>query len=213
MINIKAVLLDFDGTLANTTDVIIQTMFATIKELNLPERTYEECAATIGLRLPEVQKALFPDADLSPDAYAQTYRRLFNIFNSDGAVKIYPNVMETLAELKKRGMILTIASSRSHRTLDDFVRNLGLSDTITYVLGGEDVTQGKPDPQAVNMTLEKYGFKPDEAIVVGDTVFDIDMGRNAGTKTCGVTYGNGSRESMANADWLIDDFSELLKLI
>ncbi len=213
MINIKAVLLDFDGTLANTTDVIIQTMFATIKELNLPERTNEECAATIGLRLPEVQKALFPDADLSPDAYAQTYRRLFNIFNSDGAVKIYPNVMETLAELKKRGMILTIASSRSHRTLDDFVRNLGLSDTITYVLGGEDVTQGKPDPQAVNMTLEKYGLKPDEAIVVGDTVFDIDMGRNAGTKTCGVTYGNGSRESMANADWLIDDFSELLKLI
>lgn len=213
MSNIKAVILDFDGTLANTTDVIIRTMYATIKELNLPERTYQECAATIGLRLPEVQKALFPDADLSPDAYAQTYRRLFNVFNSDGAVKIYPNVLETLAELKNRGMTLTIASSRSHRTLDDFVRNLGLTDTITYVLGGEDVTQGKPAPQAVNMTLKKYGLRPEEVIVVGDTVFDIDMGRNAGTKTCGVTYGNGSRESMADADWLIDDFSELLELV
>lgn len=213
MSNIKAVILDFDGTLANTTDVIIRTMYAMIKELNLPERTYQECAATIGLRLPEVQKALFPDADLSPDAYAQTYRRLFNVFNSDGAVKIYPNVLETLAELKNRGMTLTIASSRSHRTLDDFVRNLGLTDTITYVLGGEDVTQGKPAPQAVNMTLKKYGLRPEEVIVVGDTVFDIDMGRNAGTKTCGVTYGNGSRESMADADWLIDDFSELLELV
>lgn len=213
MSNIKAVILDFDGTLANTTDVIIRTMYATIKELNLPERTYQECAATIGLRLQEVQKALFPDADLSPDAYAQTYRRLFNVFNSDGAVKIYPNVLETLAELKNRGMTLTIASSRSHRTLDDFVRNLGLTDTITYVLGGEDVTQGKPAPQAVNMTLKKYGLRPEEVIVVGDTVFDIDMGRNAGTKTCGVTYGNGSRESMADADWLIDDFSELLELV
>jgi phosphoglycolate phosphatase len=48
--------------------------------------------------------------------------------------------------------------------------------------------------------------------VVGDTVFDIDMGRNAGVKTCGVTYGNGSRESLSNADWLIDDFGKLLEL-
>ena len=213
MSKIKAILLDFDGTLANTTDVIVQTMYATIKELNLPERTYEECTATIGLRLPEVQKSLFPDADIAPDAYAETYRRLFHIYNSDGAVKIYPNVLETLAELKKKGMILTIASSRSHRTLDDFVRNLELSDTIVYVLGGEDVTQGRPDPQAVNMTLQKYGISPDEAIVVGDTVYDIEMGRNAGTMTCGVTYGNGKRESMSEADWIIDDFGDLLKII
>lgn len=48
--------------------------------------------------------------------------------------------------------------------------------------------------------------------MVGDTVFDIEMGRNAGTKTCGVTYGNGSRDSLKNADWLIDDFSQLLEL-
>ena len=213
MSKIKAVLLDFDGTLANTTDVIVQTMYATIRELNLPERTYEECIATIGLKLPAVQKALFPDIDIEADAYEKTYRRLFNIYNADGAVKVYPNVLETLEELKRRGMLLTIASSRSHRTLDDFVRNLGLSDTITYVIGGEDVTKGKPDPQAVNMTLAQFNISADEAIVVGDTHFDIDMGRNAGTKTCGVTYGNGTRESMSNADWLIDDFSELLSIL
>jgi HAD superfamily hydrolase (TIGR01662 family) len=213
MSQIKAILLDFDGTLANTTDVIIQTMFATIKELQLPERSYEECASTIGLRLPEVPKALFPDIDMNPGDYETTYRRLFNIYNTEDAVKIYPNVMETLAELKSRGFLLTIASSRSHRTLDDFVRNLNLTNTISYVLGAEDVTEGKPNPQPVNMTLEKFNISPKEALVVGDTVFDIEMGRNAGTKTCGVTFGNGSRESMANADWLIDDFADLLKIV
>lgn len=63
------------------------------------------------------------------------------------------------------------------------------------------------------MTLAKFGFKPEEAVVVGDTVFDIHMGINAGTRTCGVTYGNGSRESLSEANWLIDDFSQLLNII
>ena len=81
------------------------------------------------------------------------------------------------------------------------------------MLGANDVKEGKPNPEAVNLTLDKYGFKPEEAIVVGDTVFDVRMGINAGTRTCGVTYGNGSRESLAEADWLIDDFSHLLDIV
>jgi HAD superfamily hydrolase (TIGR01662 family) len=211
--NIKAIILDFDGTLGDTTEVITKTMQATIKELGLPCRSNAECAATIGLKLVEIPPALFPDTDIDPLTFASTYRRLFHIFNSDGAVKLYPNVPETLKELHSRGYILTIASSRSHTTLDKYISRLGLSDIITYVVGGEDVTAGKPDPEAVNMTLEKLGLKPDEVIVVGDTSFDIDMGRNAGTKTCGVSYGNGTKASLKSADRLIDNFSELISLI
>ena len=66
---------------------------------------------------------------------------------------------------------------------------------------------------AINKTLEKFGFKPEEAIMVGDTVFDIQMGINAGTYTCGVTYGNGTAESMSDATWLIDDLSKLLQIV
>ena len=73
--------------------------------------------------------------------------------------------------------------------------------------------RGKPDPEPVNRTLERFGLKPEEAIVVGDTYFDIQMGRNAGTVTCGVTYGNGSRESLSDADWIIDDFGLLPDII
>ena len=64
-----------------------------------------------------------------------------------------------------------------------------------------------------HMTLKKFGVKPEAAIVVGDTVFDVQMGKNAGTLACGVTYGNGSRESLADAEWVIDDFGELLKIL
>jgi phosphoglycolate phosphatase len=63
-------------------------------------------------------------------------------------------------------------------------------------------------------TLESFSCKPEDALVVGDTWYDIEMGRRAGVRTCGVTYGNGSREELmrAGADFLVDDFGELLKL-
>ena len=210
---IKIVILDFDGTLGDTTAVIVRTMQATIKELGLPERTDEQCAAMIGLRLVEIPPVLFPAQDVDGELYAQTYRRLFKVFNTAGAVVLYPNVHDTLLELKKRGLVLTIASSRSNASLMAYINDLELDTTVTYVLGADDVKEGKPDPEAVNRTLAHFGFKPEEAVVVGDTMFDVKMGINAGTRTCGVTYGNGSRESLADADWLIDDFGQLLEIL
>lgn len=209
----KMVILDFDGTLADTAAVIIRTMQATILELGLPSRTDEQCAAMIGLRLIEIPPVLFPECGIESELYASTYRRLFHEFNTEGAVQLYPNVTETLKALKERGCILSIASSRSHASLAEYVESLGLSSLISYILGADDVDKGKPDPEPVNRTLRKFGINPEEAIVVGDTSFDILMGKNAGTRTCGVTYGNGSRESLSDADRIIDDFGNLLDIV
>ena len=188
------VILDFDGTLADTAAVIIRTTQATISELGLPSRTDEQCAAMIGLRLVEIPSVLFPECSIDGDLYARTYRRLFHEFNIEG-------------------IILTIASSRSHASLAEYVESFGLSSLISYILGADDVSRGKPDPEPVMKTLEMFRLNPEDAIVVGDTSFDIMMGRNAGTRTCGVTYGNGSRESLCDADWLIDDFRKLLDIM
>lgn len=213
MKEIKLIILDFDGTLGDTADLIIRTMQATIKELGLPSRTDKECGDMIGLRLIEIPHVLFPECGDISELYASTYRRLFHEFNTDGAVTLYPNVMETLMELRRRGKTLTIASSRSHASLAEYIENLGLSDIISYILGADDVKEGKPNPEAIFKTLERFDFDTDDAIMIGDTVFDINMGINAGVKTCGVTYGNGSRESLSDADWVIDDFGSLLELI
>ena len=213
MAETKILILDFDGTLGDTVGVIVQTMQATIRELGLPARTDRECASMIGLRLVDIPSVLFPECDLDGEVYAQTYRRLFHIYDIEGAVVLYPNVIETLTELKNRGYVLTIASSRSRASLNNYINDLGISPIISYVLGADDVVEGKPNPEPVIRTLEHFGFKPEEAIVVGDTVFDVEMGLNAGTKTCGVTYGNGSRESISAADWIIDDFAQLLEIV
>ena len=213
MSRIKLAILDFDGTLGDTTALIVRTTQAAIRELGLPTRSDEECASMIGLRLVEIPPVLFPEAKVDCDLYAATYRRLFHEFDTDGAVQLYPNVLETLKTLHQKGIILTIASSRSRNTLDKYIDNLGLTDTVTYILGANDVKEGKPHPEAVFKTLEKFNIPADQTVMVGDTTFDIEMGINAGTKTCGVTYGNGSRASLAKADWLIDDFKELENVI
>ena len=97
----------------------------------------------------------------------------------------------------------------------EFIENMDLQKVLTYVLGADDVTHAKPHPEPVLRTLEKFGCKADEALVVGDAVFDIEMGRGAGVKTCGVTYGNGTRQELidAGADYLIDSFDELLRIL
>ena len=100
---------------------------------------------------------------------------------------------------------MSIASSRNHHSLASLVQDLKLSSHITYLIGADDVTNQKPAAEPVTRTLHHFNVEAHETLVVGDTEFDILMGRNAGTHTCGVTYGNGSRESLeeAGAEWMV----------
>jgi HAD superfamily hydrolase (TIGR01509 family) len=207
----KLIILDFDGTLADTRGLIVMTMQQTIQELGLESRTDDQCAAMIGLPLKQAFTDLIPMTDAMGDCCVDTYRRIFNENNAAYTIPAFPNVLETLRLLSQKGYTLTIASSRSHRSLMEFVEGMDLQEVITYVLGADDVTQAKPNPEPVLKTLEKFGCAPDEALVVGDTWYDIEMGRRAGVRTCGVTYGNGTRKELMNAgaDFLIDDFGEL----
>ena len=209
----KLIILDFDGTLADTRGLIVKTMQQTLDVLGLESRTDDQCAAMIGLPLKQAFTTLLPMADEMGDRCAETYRRLFYENNAVYKVPAFPNVLETLRQLHGQGYTLTIASSRSRRSLMEFVEDMHLNEVIPYVLGADDVTQAKPHPEPVLKTLEAFGCNPEDALVVGDTWYDIEMGRRAGVRTCGVTYGNGTREELVNAgaDYLIDDFGELME--
>jgi len=89
-----------------------------------------------------------------------------------------------------------------------------IAEYISYVVGADDVKHAKPEPEPVLITLKAMGATADETLVVGDMPVDIMMGRKAGARTCGVTYGNASREQLeaAGADIIIDDFHALIAL-
>ena len=211
----KLVILDFDGTIGDSEPLITGTMFKTIDELGLPRRTREQCAAMIGLPLIQTFTDLIPMSREMGHKCAEVYTRIFSENNVAGAVPPFPHVTDTIRELHRRGCTLTIASSRRRPSLVDYVHEYGLDQYISYIVSAGDVKHAKPDPEPVLMTLQALSMKADDALVVGDTTFDILMGQRAGARTCGVTYGNGTREQITecHADYVIDDFAELLDII
>lgn len=202
---IRLVIFDFDGTLGDSQKLITDTMLATIERLNLPKRSREECAKTIGLPLKECFSSIIPMSDEQAEECAKVYSEIFNVKNVPGVVKAFPGVIETLERLSSQGILMSIASSRSHRTLAKLMHELDLSKYITYLIAADDVVDKKPAAESVLKTLSHFNVEAHETLVVGDAEFDILMGRNAGTHTCGVTYGNGSKESLeaAGAEWIV----------
>lgn len=208
----RNIIFDFDGTLADTAAMIIETMRRTIKTLQLPEKSDEECKAMIGYRLEEIPSILWPDIpDVAP-LYVTAYREIFNAIKDSFKVRLYPYVFDTLAELNRRGTRMAVASSRSRASLQEYCAEFNIGDCFSMLVGGGDVKNGKPAPDPVNLILSTQGWNKDETLVVGDMNVDILMGNAAGAATCGVTYGNGSIEQLkdAGADYIISIFSELI---
>lgn len=214
MEGVRLIILDFDGTLADTQPLIIRSLQGTIAELGLPSRTDAECASIIGLPLKECFVQLLNVDDPLADRCCEVYRRLFDEYNYPGTVTLFPQVEETLRELHRRGMMLAICSSRARPTLERFVLTFGFDRIVQAVVSADDVAQGKPYPDPALRVLKLTGCSPQESLMVGDASYDILMGRAAGCRTCGVTYGNQTAEqlSAAGADYLIDRFQKLLTL-
>ena len=214
--DIKLVIFDFDGTLADTKENIILTFQMTMKELGVEIKSRQECAATIGLTLEDAFKVLYPG--MAAEKYIllrDTYRRIFKENRKILVPGLFPEVMETLEELRRRGYLMSIASSRLSPSLQSFLEDMKIAHLFEYAVGGDNVEHPKPAPDAVLQILRHYNLSAEEAFVVGDMPFDINMATNAGVKSCGVTWGNADaaqlRESGAN--YVIDKMSQLLEIL
>ena len=224
----KYIIFDFDGTIGDSQSLIVKTLQDTMRAQKLEVKSDEACAKTIGLRLDEAFVSLFGMSAEEGLECAATYREIFLDNKKTMIVQPFPHVIETLRELHHRGYILGMASSRNHCSLDGYVKQMQLEDIFSSIVAGDDVEHVKPAPDMVFMALgEMKGMKNpvtsaeagdvedmlDEVLVVGDMTFDVDMAHNAGCKACAVTYGNGTREQLASAEFIIDDFAELLGLV
>ena len=222
----KYIIFDFDGTIGDSQVLIVKTLQDTMRARNLEVKSDEACAKTIGLRLDEAFVVLFGMSDAEGLECAATYREIFLENKKMMKVEPFPHVIETLRELHRRGYILGMASSRNHCSLDGYVKQMQLEDIFSSIVAGDDVEHVKPAPDMIFKALkEMKGVKNleaslddvkdmlEETLVVGDMTFDVDMAHHAGCKACGVTYGNGTREQLASAEWIIDDFAELLEVV
>ena len=214
--DIKLIIFDFDGTLADTHELIVRTNQEAMKAMNYPVRDEEAIRKTIGLPLEAGIRTLFPELkDEVIPAWCAMYRKVFDVLKTQIVPILFPEVKETLEWLHGKGYVLTVASSRHSSSLNAFLRDMGIASCFQYVLGADNVAKAKPDPEPVLQTLRDLGYSPAEALVVGDMPVDIFMGARAGASTVGVTYGNSNRPELtqAGADYVLDRFSELKSVL
>lgn len=209
----KYIIFDFDGTIGDSQALIVKTLKDTMRKRGLEVKSDVECAATIGLRLDEAFVQLFEMSAEEGMACAETYRVIFEENKQHLIVQPFPHVLETIHTLHRQGYQLAIASSRGSDSLFGYVKQMRIEDSISSIIAGDLVEHVKPAPDMVFKALEEMNGTVEEALVVGDMTYDVDMAHNAGAKACAVTYGNATREELKNAEYIIDDFAELLDIL
>lgn len=210
------VIFDFDGTLGDTRHNIVVTLQRTMQLRGLELRDEQTCARTIGLTLEDSFLSMYPTMSREEARECvTTYRDIFYQSIEELTPALFPHVKETLQWLHSRGIIISIASSRSSPSLHLFLRNMGIAEYFPYVLGSDSVERHKPDPEPVIKTLRDLGYKASDAVVVGDMPVDIAMAHNAGVRAIGVSYGNATREELtaAGADTVVDDIAEIIDIL
>ena len=206
----KNLILDFDGTLADTQNSILETMKLVGSHFNIRNVDESHIKNLIGLPLKTTfEKALGLDETLLAEA-THFYRSHYNQVAYE-TIDLFEGVKETLTMLHQQGIGLTVASSKGRESLVKILQKHQLDQLFAFIGGEEDANHKKPAPDIVNLIVNKFGWAREGCLVVGDTIFDIEMGQRAGVPTCGVTYGNNSYEQLKsqNPSHIIDTFTEL----
>ena len=214
--NIKLIIFDFDGTIMDTKNTIIAAKQETLRKMGVDVADEQTCASTIGMSAKIGFQKLCPElSEDMIDLCMKKYREIFDETKKVVPPVLFPNMVETLNELKKKGIVCTIATSRGHNSLVEFLESMNIAKFFSYILAAEDTTLLKPNAEPVKKTLIDLSCSLENTLVVGDMPFDIIMGKNAGVYTCGVTYGVSDKKSLleAGADWIIDSISDLLEIV
>ncbi|WP_312506029.1 pyrophosphatase PpaX [Lysinibacillus sp.] len=181
---VKALLFDFDGTLLNTNDLIIQTFMHVLNERFPGQYSPKDCLKFIGPSLKQTFNDIAPGEE---EALIAKYRA-WNIEHHDELVSQYPDVVTTLEQLKAQGIRLAIVSTKRNDTIDRGLSILGATNLFDVRIGTDDVKNVKPDPEPVLLALERLGIDKEDAIMIGDNSHDIEAGHRAGVRAAGVAW-------------------------
>lgn len=216
MTRYKVVMLDFDGTIARTIPAILH---ASEKMLGMHGYTIDpvQVERNFGLALPEAFRCFSNNPNIDDETMEQMIREFNSIYKNEcePLIELFDGVITTLDKLKKAGVTLLIASNNIRTVLDRLSARLNIAQYFDGIVCADDVVNAKPAPDIALLALERYNVKAEEALVVGDSTYDMDMGRGAGCDLCGVSFGSHTPEMLrgTGARYIIDHFSELEKIV
>lgn len=210
------VIFDFDGTIADSRYAIGRTAQVALEHIGEDACSSEAFEARIGLPLAQIFDEVVPD--LAPERRAAAvvaYRQLYAEI-SGAHTKVFDGMLDLLDALRERGTRLAIATGKSTRGAHKAITRLDLDRSLfELVIGTDAVDRPKPHPDMVTHICTTLAVPPADAIVVGDTVFDVEMSNGAGSPACAVTWGSHARDALeaAGAKWVVDTRDELSRLL
>lgn len=206
-----AAVFDFDGTLMDTEPAIMASFehvfqkYRTVEEFT-PERRIK----VLGPALDVMMKEFFPEMD--PWICVEEYRR-YQRENLRNLIRPMPGAMETLAKLSAMEVPCAVVSTRYFKSLDELLKQSRMDGFMSVVLGNDSVSRSKPDPEGILKAWEM--LKTESCFYIGDSVMDVEAGKNAGAVTVAYPSNEGKRNDLiaAKPDYLIEQLSELPELI
>ncbi|MEA4988036.1 MAG: HAD-IIIA family hydrolase [Anaerovorax sp.] len=179
------VLFDFDGTIMDTNDIIVKSWQYTFRTLEGKERPIEEILATFGEPLHITMERILPGFD-SEEAI-EIYRSYqFNHYQE--LIELFPGMEKLITELKQEGYKLAVVTSRLRNSTESGLNKFDLTEHFDVIVTADDTKKHKPDPEPVLIALEKLGSNPQEAIMIGDSMFDVLCAQNAGVDAVLVSW-------------------------
>jgi phosphoglycolate phosphatase len=181
------VVFDWDGTLFDSTALIVHSIQAACRDLGLPVPDDERASWVIGMSLQGAMAHAVPTATREQiPQMVDRYR--FHYLGRQHDLTLFPGVLELLRALKKRRHRLAVATGKSRAGLDEALHAVELKGLFDGTRTADE-TRSKPDPQMLHELMRQFGTTPDRTLMIGDTTHDLQLAANAGTPSVAVAYG------------------------
>ena len=210
MNDIKVCVFDWDGTLVDSEKHIVDSLTYAAKKLALPSLSYDVKKDIIGLSMQKALKTLYPVLSSADIEKMRTYYGEYFFSVPQDEKILFRHVVKTLTELKNNDYQLAVATGKSRNGLDKALVSTGLKQFFD-IERCADETRSKPDPLMLSEIAAYYGINAANMLMVGDTVFDLEMAKSFGSPSLGVSYGvhEVSRLGQHKPLGIIDCISEI----
>lgn len=207
---LKLIVFDWDGTLMDSEARIVGCLRAALTDIDLPDQPDEQLKNVIGLGLKEALQRLHPQGnDIEHQQLVDRYRYHF-LESSNIPSPMFDGAEALLEDLNQSGYFLAIATGKGRIGLDKVLDESGLGELFHYTRCADE-TRSKPHPQMLEEIITFCGVEPHEAIMIGDTEYDMQMANHAGTHALAVSYGVHDKQRLlaCNPMDCVDDMCEL----
>ena len=210
----RCILLDLDGTILDSTDMIARSLAVALEAHTGRVPSMDELIAGIGT--PLVDQLAHHAREYGIDDPAKVHEMVQtyltdNLAQHDDEIRIFDGAKDTLDQLKTRGIVLGIVTSKPVSTATRGLDLFGLTAHFSVIVGCDSVTEHKPHPAPVLYALNALGMNACDTIFIGDSTHDIHAGNRAGVATAGVLWGPYPREALAAAEptVLLEEFKDI----